>query len=384
MEAKILQGIFIKTLRSELCETELDGSVKEQITTDQISALYKLSKFHDLAHVVSSSLRKYRLINHEKLTSEFNREEIMSVYRYERMKYTYDQICHTFDEHAIPYIPLKGAVIRPYYPKESMRTSCDIDILVKEEDLKSAIDALIQKGFRCKKRNYHDVSMFSPMQVHLELHFSIRENSENVDRVLKDAWKHAVQVDGYRYEFSKEFFMYYFFAHLSYHFLSGGCGIRPLMDIWIIEHKMGITYRDAEALLKKAGIYKFAEEISNLVAVCFSDKPADDLTDTLLSYIFSNGVYGTMQSAIVAKRQKEKNYFSFLLHRILMPYKDMTVIFPILKKAPVLLPFCWIIRAFMILFSGRARSSISEMLIANNVSEDRIETIRYIKKKLDL
>ena len=44
------------------------------------------------------------------------------------------------------------------------------------------------------------------------------------------------------------------FAHMLYHFISGGCGIRPLMDIWIAEHKMGITYTEAKDLLETAGI----------------------------------------------------------------------------------------------------------------------------------
>ena len=39
MEVKALQDILIKILRSELTETELDASVKEQLTPDVISAL---------------------------------------------------------------------------------------------------------------------------------------------------------------------------------------------------------------------------------------------------------------------------------------------------------------------------------------------------------
>ena len=72
----------------------------------------------------------------------------MSVYRNEQIKYAFAQICDTFELSSIPYIPLKGSVIRPYYPKESMRTSCDIDILVKEENHEAAIDVLVQRGFK--------------------------------------------------------------------------------------------------------------------------------------------------------------------------------------------------------------------------------------------
>ena len=67
MEAKSIQDIFIKILRSELTETELDDSVKEQLTSDVVAALYSLSDRHDLAHIVFSALYKCGL----KMTMQF-------------------------------------------------------------------------------------------------------------------------------------------------------------------------------------------------------------------------------------------------------------------------------------------------------------------------
>ena len=63
MEVTALREIFIKIIRSELTETELDDSVKVQLTPDVISALYSLSNRHDLAHIVSTSLHKCGLIS---------------------------------------------------------------------------------------------------------------------------------------------------------------------------------------------------------------------------------------------------------------------------------------------------------------------------------
>lgn len=123
-----------------------------------------------------------------------------------------------------------------------MRTSCDIDILIYEEDLEVAINSLETKGYRCGERNYHDVSLYSPSKIHLELHFNIQENMDNLDAVLKDAWEYAVPTNTSQYAFSKEFFAFHIFAHMAYHFVSGGCGIRSLLDIWVLKHKMGISY----------------------------------------------------------------------------------------------------------------------------------------------
>lgn len=384
MEVNTLQDIFIKILRSELNETELDSAVKTQLTPDVISALFSLSKRHDLAHIVSSALNKCNLLTDDEAKKKYNQEEILSVYRYVQTEYTYEQIRGIFDKANIPYIPLKGSVIRPYYPKESMRTSCDIDILVKEENLDTAIEALTQNGFKCGERHYHDVSLYSPNQIHLELHFNIQENIDTLDTVLKDAWLYAVPVNETLYRFADEFFLFHIFSHMSYHFLSGGCGIRSLMDIWIMEHKMGISYTQAKDLLEKAGIYVFASEISNLVDVCFSDKSKDAFSDILLSYIFDGGVYGSSQNRIAVKKENTKNTFKYSMQRLFMSYRDMIIIFPILKKLPFLLPFCWIIRIIKMMFSGKMRTSITEIRTANKVSKSEMENIRLMKEKLGL
>lgn len=384
MEGKALQDIFIKILRSELTETELDASVKEQLTPDVVSALYSLADRHDLAQIVSSSLYKCGIQSDDAVYSKFYQKEIMSIYRDERMKYTYGQICDVFNQASIPYIPLKGSVIRPYYPKESMRTSCDIDILVKEEDLEAAIDALVQKGFQYRKRGYHDVSLLSDAKALLELHFNILENNDKLDAVLKDAWHYAQLTDGSRYEFTDAFFVFYMFSHISYHFLNGGCGMKALMDIWIIEHKMGITYECARELLEKTGIYQFAAEISKLAEICFSDKTKDEFADTLLSFIFSGGVYGTPQNKIAVKKTKTKSTLLYTVQRLFLPYKKMIILYPALKKLPFLLPFCWISRLCKMLFGGKAKDTIRELKTANNMSEDKINTIMRIRERLGL
>lgn len=384
MEVKAIEDIFIKMLRSELSETELDASVKEQLTPDVVAALYSLAAGHDLAHIVFSSLYKCGLKKDDAIYTKFYQKAIMSVHRNEQMKYEFGQICDTFDQASIPYIPLKGSVIRPYYPKESMRTSCDIDILVKEENLEAAIDALVQKGFKCSDRNYHDVSLFSEANVHLELHFNIQENIDKLDAVLRDAWRYARLTDGSRYKFTDDFFVFHMFAHMCYHFLSGGCGIKSLMDIWIMEHKMGITYECARELLEQADIYRFAEGISKLAEICFSGKPKDEFSDTILSYIFSGGVYGTSQNKIAVKKSKSKSTLLYAFQRLFLPYKSMVILYPILHKLPFLLPFCQIARWCKMLFGGKAKQTIRELKTANDVSDGRINTITLMRERLGL
>lgn len=384
MEAEKVQDLLIGLLRAELTGTELDDAAKEQITPDALSALYALSDRQDLAHMVSAALSKNGLLADQKLAAQFAQKEILSVYRAEQMKAVFDKICTAFDQASIAYVPLKGLVMRPFYPKESMRTSCDMDILIREENLDAAVDALTQIGFRYDRKNYHDVSLYYGDRIHLELHFSILGNKDRLDAVMKDAWQYVTPVQGCRCAFTEDYFVFYMFAHMVTHFRSGGCGIRSLMDIWVMEHKMGLSYLRGKALLEKAGIYRFAREISKLSEICFSDKPKDDFTDILLSYLFRGGMYGSLQNRVAVTKSKSGSMLVYVLKRVFLPYGEMVVPYPILKKLPVLLPFCWIARFAKMLLEGRAGRAVNELKTGKNLTDTEVNTLHDMFSRLGL
>ena len=234
MGEKEVQNILIEILYSALNDIDSRISLKEKLTPETVASVYRLAKKHDLAHILSNFIYRNKIEIPSQIQAKLQKEDVICVYRYEQMKYAFEEICEVFSDADVEYIPLKGAVLRPYYPLETMRTSCDIDILIREEDLDKAVECLRQKEYRFESKNFHDVSLYSPNNVHLELHFNIQENMDNLDLVLKDAWDYAVKADKNRYEFKKEFFAFHIFAHMAYHFVSGGCGIRSLMDIWIM------------------------------------------------------------------------------------------------------------------------------------------------------
>ena len=384
MEEREVQQLLIEILYATVNETEQNDSIKQKITPDNLISVYRLAKQHDLAHVVADFVDRNQIEVDAELQAKLQREALLSVYRHEQMKYAFAQICAAFDDAGIAYIPLKGAVIRPYYPYESMRTSCDIDVLIHEKDIDTAIPALEAMGCRCGERNYHDVSLYSPNKIHLELHFSIQENMDNLDAVLKDAWDYAVQKNGSQYAFSEEFFAFHMFAHMAYHFVSGGCGIRALLDIWVMEHRMGISHFCARALLERAGIYRFATEMSGLAERCFSRNDADAFADSILKYIFRGGVYGSVQNHVAVDQSKNDNRVAYVFKRLFPSYKSMTVPYPLLKKAPYLLPFCWVARWMRALFGGKSKRIVSEVAYVNRTSDETIREVKEICSRLGL
>ncbi len=385
MDEKEKLHILIELLHTALNGKPLALSTVQSLHADTLASLHRMAKRQDLSHVISEVIYQNKIQVDEKFRLRLQQLHYASVCRCEQMKYAQAQIYAAFEQAQIDYVPLKGAILRTYYPVDSMRTSCDIDILIHESDLDLAIAALEPCGFSCGERHYHDVSLFAPNGSHLELHFNIQENRKNLDAVLKHAWDYTVKTEiSHQYAFTDEFFVFHMFAHMAYHFMRGGCGIRSLMDLWVMEQKMGLTFAKAESMLKRAGIYRFAQEMSRIAKQCFTENQPDAFSDTVLGYIMSGGVYGSTKNHMAVKKVQANNTVFYALQRLFPSLDAMKSLYPILKKAPVLLPFCWIVRWFGMLFGGKLGNAVTELSRTNSVSEDQMREIRDIFTRLDL
>lgn len=381
MNEKYLQDTLTEILYGVVNGVPARAELRKGLTPDVIAAVYQLAGRHSLAHLVSRYVFENRIEVTPEVGAKFQQADILRVYRHERMKYAFRQICEAFEEAQIAHIPLKGSVLRAFYPEESMRTSCDIDVLVREAELERAVGVLEQKGFRCGERHYHDISLYAPNGTHLELHFSIRENMDRLDAVLKDAWEYAQAEQGSRYGFRKDFFVFHMYAHMAYHFLSGGCGIRSLLDIWIMEHRMDAAYPCAEKLLKKAGIYRFAVEMSRIANRFFTQH---DSSDPVMAYIWRGGVYGSRKNRISVQKKQLGSSRAYIWKRLLLPYRAMTIRYPVLKRAPVLLPFCWVHRWVRAILRGKAGDFASELACTGRVSDEDVQEVTEICMRLGL
>ena len=78
--------------------------------------------------------------------------------------------------------------------------------------------------------------------MHLELHHTLLEDAYNPNaaQILENVWADATPKNGYEYllELSNEMFYFYHIVHMAKHFINGGCGIKPFLDIIVIENNM--------------------------------------------------------------------------------------------------------------------------------------------------
>lgn len=375
-------------IASEVCGKTIDKS-QYAFTDDELVKLYKLSKSHDLAHLVGDTLIKNDLIRSGEVKEKFQKQIILAVYRYEKINYELGRLCETLNEAHIPFLPLKGAVIRQYYPEPWMRTSCDIDILVHESDLDRATAVLVDKlTYKQESKGSHDVGLFSDNGVHLELHYSLIEEKRvgNIESVLQSVWEKAAPVaETLEYVLSDEMFYYYHIAHMAKHFVgTGGCGIRPFVDIWVLNHRVPFDKEKRNALLAEGGLLTFATEAELLTEVWFGEGVHTDTTRQMQDYLLKGGVYGTTANRVSVQQVRKGGKVRYAFSRIWLPYDVLKFQYPSLNGKHVLLPLYEVHRWLKFLFCGGVRRGMNELKLNSAVSATEQDQINEMLSALEI
>ena len=151
-----ITGVMMSLLTGQVCGGE---PPLPALTADEAAHLYALSKTYDLAHLTGSALLHRGLLPDGPLRAAFEKQVLLAVYRCETQGSNLAQLDALLTHGQIPFLPLKGSVLRQYYPQPWMRTSCDIDVLVHPADLDRAVALLCENGFTIGEKSTHDVAL---------------------------------------------------------------------------------------------------------------------------------------------------------------------------------------------------------------------------------
>ncbi len=380
-EASLLIALIKYTITGEKPAAEL----MEELTAERMGQALALAKKHDVVPMVANALFK---LGTPQVAQDCQKLIFGAAMRYEQMNYVLESVNGLFERNEIPFIPLKGAVLRRFYPEPWMRTSCDIDVLVHPEDLERAIEALCSKlGYTLKSRDSYDVSLYSPSGVHLELHFALMEKRFEASRYLETVWQNASPVaeGSFRYAMTDDLFYFHQVVHLAKHFATSGCGIRLFMDLWLLNHHKDFNPTGSyKAYLQDVGLVKMEQQIRALSEVWFSGKPQTALTPQMEAYVLGSGIYGTVHNTVATGQLKTGGKGSYAMERIFLSYDRISDYYPILKKKKYLTPAYQVKRWISVIRAGRLKRSAQELSANATLDPELKRSIRDMMTKLEL
>ena len=374
--------ILFALLRSAICGKPLSDAEKAQFSDAHLPALAELAKNHDVIHLLALGL-KQNALGVEK-QAELGRHILLAAYRQEQQSAVLEKLCRILESAEIAFLPLKGAVLREYYPEGWMRTSCDLDILVREQDVERAAAVLVgEGGYARGKKGSHDISLFAPNKTHVELHHKLMEEgrANSAAQVLNHVLERARVRDNCRYwhEMPDELFYYYHIAHMAKHFVDGGCGIRPVIDLWLLDTIPDVDKKKRDELLAAGNLLVFANTVRKLSRVWFENEEHDPVTRQMEDYILRGGVYGNIENYVIVHQQKKGGRIKYALSKVFIRYDQIKFLYPILQKHRWLTPFMQVRRWCRLIFCGHLRRSMNELKYNRNVSAaDAANTQKFL------
>ena len=276
-----------------------------------------------------------------------------SIFVNENQVATANSVCEAFEKNGIAYMPLKGLVLRDMYPAAEMRTMGDVDILIKTEQYPAICEILRSLGFTSVLESVYELVWQKDGVLYLELHKSLFPTYDtDFYAEFGDGWDRAArQGDTCRYALSLEDTFVYLLTHFAKHYLDGGIGFRHLADLWVyLQAHPDLDTARMLPVLERLHLRAFYENVVYALSVWMEDAPITPAAAAILHTVWASGVYGTAEDHRIAgaerhtvtsaSQMKRRHFLSFMFP----PFELMSYAYPVLKKAPFLLPFVYIWR----------------------------------------
>lgn len=247
---------------------------------ENIKELFRMSAKHFIDALVGTTLKRAGVV----LPKYWEERMVKAVRKVILFDAERKKLCAWMDREHIWYLPLKGIVLKEYYPSVGMRQMSDNDILFDADAWERVEKHMISEGYEAEAvgKGNHDVYQKPPVY-NFELHRSlygkghderwVEYYSDIKNRLLSDKPEGSCG-----YHMSDEDFYIYIISHAYKHYSGSGTGIRTLLDFYAYlkakEESLDFNYIKAEC--RKLGINDFEKRNRRLCWKVFSSQQIYD------------------------------------------------------------------------------------------------------------
>lgn len=288
------------------------------------------------------------------------------------------QIFDELDALGIDYMPLKGLIIKNYYPKESMRQMSDNDILFDYSRRNDVAAMMKDFGYKSTATGENSDDYFKAPYSTFEFHRTLFFEEHDFCPVFDDLWDRAYKDDEHSnmYHMGLDDVYIYSVCHMYKHFSTAGCGIRFLADNYLFLKKENdnLNWDFINSFFDKYGILEYEQKSRALAFKLFDEEPLNDDDYELLEVFINYGIYGSGKIKLTKSLEQmadggsiESAKKKYLLSRLFPPKQKMIADFRVLEKRPYLLPLYYILRLFRGLFNSK--KTLKEVQSVNKINK---------------
>ena len=343
-------------------------SAQEEILADvDLKQLLLMARKHSVASMVSMALEKTVILANadEAAKKQWLESKNKAIRKNMLLDAERKAILHELEIQGIWYMPLKGSILKDWYPKPGMREMADNDILFDPSGRKQVREIFQNRGYKTVSfgKGNHDAYEKAPIY-NFEMHVSLfHEMYKELAEQYENVKEHLLPVDGtaYQFAFTPEDFYVFVLAHAHKHYSHSGTGIRTLADIYVLDRHLGdILDRDeVEQKLTQLGIAEYeqlsrvlAEKLFSAVRPLAEIELTEDEKEMLLYYCAAT-TYGTIDNRVnhrLLELQEDseditlRTKLKYCCIRLFPGREFCKFAYPFVYKHPWTMPFFWVWR----------------------------------------
>lgn len=319
---------------------------KEKLDKMNLLQLYEVAQAHSLTAITAYAL-EYGGINDTKFKESKSKAIRKAIY----FEIERSAITSKLEKAGIWYMPLKGIILKEYYPQTSMREMYDNDILFDNKYIAEVKQIMRSLGYHMSSEiSGHDLNFLKEPVLNFEMHYTLFTEYENINlhRYYSEISERLMKSSKYERKMTNEDFYIYLTAHEYKHFVESGIGLKVLVDDFVFldkfEHDLDWDYINTE--LDRLGLYEYEKERRNLSQKLFSGIKLNEKKKKMLDYYIFSSSYGTQTNRIVSDLRKEKgSKIKYIFHRTFVSLDVVRIKYPYFYKHKFLIPILPIYRA---------------------------------------
>ncbi len=356
-----------------LARCAVNGETPEAVRVEKMDlpALYQAADRHMMTSIVAMGLEAAGLT-----APAFQQAEYLAIRKNVSLDAELAALSDRLAEAGIWYMPLKGALMKDYYPRIGMRQMADYDILFDAPRAKDVREIMLSLGYSVKEygSGHHDEYIKQPMYV-FEMHRTLIVQPDN--RAVYRYYRHVKErllpdeTHPMRFRFRTEDFYIFLLAHEYKHFRGAGIGLRPGLDIYVYQRRFGDLMDQAYVAgeLEKLGLTDFERSSRELAMALYGGGELSEEGRALLEQHLLAGSFGSEENRVEqAVGQMGGGVLArlrYALGRVFVPGEIIQDVYPFFWRHKLLIPFLPLYRLVrgMIVHGARLRAEIAALFV---------------------
>lgn len=297
-----------------------------------------------------------------------------------------ENILNHFENARIETLVVKGVTMKEVYPQTYMRQMCDIDLMIHDKDFKKATEIMKNLGYKEFYDHEKHLVFEKNSLILVEMHRKLITGADVSHEYFNNIWPLCMPYKNYSYVYRMNLEDTYLFCiiHLIRHFKYAGIEIRDILDVYLFCEKYQKDFQldKLNQKLEEFRVKEFEAKIREIAYRWFGKEEIETFSEVEKFILKGASLINNVNYQIGEKQGK----FKYMVQLFFPKFKIMKEKYPVLKKAPFLLPATWIARILKDISSKEAevKDRIAMLKLIQNTNQADVAYIHKIYQELGI